>query len=73
MTVTETILKILSARYGVEITAEEETNEITTVTLSSAREGRGHHQRQPAFRNTAERFEDGQRHFHHAGGIKEIQ
>jgi hypothetical protein len=26
MTVTETILKILSARYGVEITTEEETN-----------------------------------------------
>jgi len=35
MTVTETILKILSARYGVEITAKEETNEITTGTLSS--------------------------------------
>jgi hypothetical protein len=34
MTVTETILKILSARYGVEITTEEETNEITTGTLS---------------------------------------
>lgn len=33
MTVTETILKILSARYGVEITAEEEANEITTGTL----------------------------------------
>ena len=35
MTVTETILKILSARYGVEIIAEEGTNEITTGTLSS--------------------------------------
>jgi len=35
MTITNTILTILSARYGVEITAEEATHEITTGTLSS--------------------------------------